>query len=349
MFSFAAYLDLPLIFGGILGLALIIYVLLDGFDLGVGILLPFAPTEKCRDTMLNSIAPFWDGNETWLVLGGGGLFAVFPKAYAIIMPALYVPIIIMLIALIFRGVAFEFRFKANKKERPFWNMAFHFGSLIATFAQGLVLGGYVQGITVKNGVFAGGNFDWLTAFSFLCGIALLCGYALLGATWSVMKTEGQTKIWAQKAARYLILLVVLFMGLVSLWVPFLNAVITARWFGWPNTLLLSPLPIGVVALALFLTKHLNSDHDYYPFFAALGIFVLGYCGLAISLWPNIVPHHVSLWEAAGPPEALSLMLIGVVLVLPLILFYTGYVYWVFRGKSTHEVGYGHEHDAHTVL
>ena len=216
MFSFESFLDLPLIWYALIGTVIFLYVLLDGFDLGVGILFPFAPTDACRDRMMNSIAPFWDGNETWLVLGGGGLFAAFPLAYAILMPAFYIPIILMLLGLIFRGVAFEFRFKATGQSRRIWDYSFHIGSLVATFMQGMVLGTFVHGIAVEGRNFAGGPFDWLSAFSVMTGVALVTGYALLGATWTIMKTEGDTQRWARKCARYMMLCVVLFMGLVSL-------------------------------------------------------------------------------------------------------------------------------------
>ena len=194
MFSFESFLDLPLVWYSLIGTAILMYILLDGFDLGVGILFPFAPSDQCRDRMMNSIAPFWDGNETWLVLGGGGLFAAFPLAYAILMPAFYIPIILMLLGLIFRGVAFEFRFKATGKSRRIWDYSFHFGSLVATFMQGMVLGTFVHGIAVDGRNFGGGAFDWLNAFSVMTGAALVTGYALLGATWTIMKTEADTQI-----------------------------------------------------------------------------------------------------------------------------------------------------------
>ena len=341
MFSFAEYIDLPLIWGGIIATAVLLYVLLDGFDLGIGILFPFAPNDKCRDRMMNSIAPFWDGNETWLVLGGGGLFAAFPLAYSIVMPALYVPVILMLICLIFRGVAFEFRFKADTS-RKLWDYAFHFGSLGAAFLQGMILGGIVQGIEIKDRAFAGGPFDWLSDFSVMTGVATVAGYALLGATWTFMKAEGDLQNWARKCAKYVFIYVLGFMALVSLWVPFLDNNIDQRWFGGNNLYYLLPIPVITGLLFLFLWGGLQRDdgkRDWLPFLLALGIFFMGYIGLAVSLWPNIVPYDVTLWQAAASPESLSLLLVGVGIMLPIILAYTGWCYYIFRGKTDDKHGY----------
>jgi cytochrome bd ubiquinol oxidase subunit II len=341
MFSFENIIDLPLVWGGIIATAVLLYVLLDGFDLGVGILFPFAPNEKYRDRMINSIAPFWDGNETWLVLGGGGLFAAFPMAYAIVMPALYVPVILMLICLIFRGVAFEFRFKADTS-RQLWTYAFHFGSLGAAFFQGMILGGIVQGIEVENRGFAGGPFDWLTGFSIMAGLGVVAGYALLGATWVYMKSEHDLQIWARKCAKYVFIYVIGFMSLVSLWVPFLDNDIDQRWFGGNNLYYLLPVPLMTAGLFILLWRSLGGDNrkkDYVPFLATQAIFLMGYIGLAISMWPHIVPYDVTLWQAAAAPESLSLMLIGVAIMLPIILAYTGWCYYIFRGKTTDEPTY----------
>jgi len=335
MFSFAEYIDLPLIWGGLIATAVLLYVLLDGFDLGVGILFPFAPGDQCRNRMMNSIAPFWDGNETWLVLGGGGLFAAFPLAYSIVMPALYVPVILMLICLIFRGVAFEFRFKADTS-RTIWDFAFHFGSLGAAFLQGMILGGLVQGITVEGRAFAGGAFDWLTGFSVMTGIAVTFGYMLLGATWIYMKSEEDLQNWARKTAKYVFLYVLIFMSLVSLWVPFLGVKIEERWFSGNNFYYLLPVPIITGLLFLTLWRSLSSKSagkDYVPYLLSAGIFLMGYIGLAISLWPTIIPYDVTLWQAAAAPESLSLLLVGVSVMLPVILGYTAWCYWIFRGKT----------------
>lgn len=341
MFSFADYIDLPLIWGAIIATAVLLYVLLDGFDLGVGILFPFAPSQKDRDRMMNSIAPFWDGNETWLVLGGGGLFAAFPMAYAIVMPALYVPVILMLICLIFRGVAFEFRFKADTS-RKLWDYSFHYGSLGAAFFQGLILGGIIQGITVEGRSFAGGPFDWLTAFSVMTGIGVVMGYALLGAAWMFMKGEDELRVWARKCVKYMFVYVLAFMALVSLWVPFLDNDIDKRWFGGNNIYYLMPIPVLTGLLFISLWRTIESDdrkRDWVPFVISLGIFFMGYLGLAVSLWPHVVPYDVTLWDAAASPESLSLMLVGVVIMLPVILAYTGWCYYVFRGKADDKHGY----------
>lgn len=341
MFSFASWLDLPLIWGGVIATAIFLYVLLDGFDLGIGILFPFAPSDRCRDRMMQSIAPFWDGNETWLVLGGGGLFAAFPLAYAILMPALYLPVLVMLLALVFRGVAFEFRFKAHGKARFLWDYVFHFGSLIAALAQGIMLGTVVQGVPVIGRHYGGGPLNWLTGFSLMTGVALIFGYALLGATWIIMKTDGETQAWARKTTNYVLIYVIGFMGVVSLWVPFLHPQIYTRWFSWPNMMYLSPIPLLVFGAAFLLWRNTVKQAEKWPFFMAISLFGLGYAGLAISLWPWVVPYHISIVEAAAAPESLSLLLIGVVILLPIILGYTGYSYYVFRGKIKEGAYYTH--------
>ena len=337
MFSFESFLDLPLIWYALIGTAIFLYILLDGFDLGVGILFPFAPTDHCRDRMMNSVAPFWDGNETWLVLGGGGLFAAFPLAYAILMPAFYIPIILMLLGLIFRGVAFEFRFKAEGKSRRIWDYSFHFGSLTATFMQGIVLGTFVHGVAVDGRNFAGGAFDWFDAFSVMTGLALVAGYALLGATWTVMKTEGETQDWARQCAKYVMVLVAIFMGLVSVTMPLMNSDIKELWFSLPNFYFLQPMPILSLVFVVMLWRDLRNDQrEFRPFFLTLGIFLMNYIGIGVSTWPWLVPFKVSLWDAAAAPESQSLLLIGTAVLLPCVLAYTGYCFWVFRGKASHE-------------
>lgn len=338
MFSFENFLDLPLIWYALITTAIFLYVILDGFDLGVGILFPFAPSDKCRDRMMNSIAPFWDGNETWLVLGGGSLFAAFPLAYAVLMPALYIPIIMMLLGLVFRGVAFEFRFKANSSKK-LWNQAFHFGSLLATFSQGVVLGGFVQGVVVDGRNFNGGALDWLTAFSVMTGLALVCGYALLGSTWLIMKTEDDTQGWARKCATYLLVFVSIFMGLVSLSMPFMNEDVKDLWFSWPNILMLSPMPLLSVGILALLWRDVRAQREFRPFFLSQGLFLLNYIGLGISMWPWLVPFEITFRQAAAAPESQSLLLVGTVIMLPIILGYTGYLYYIFRGKSSHEATY----------
>ena len=318
MFSFENFLDLPLIWYALITTAIFLYVILDGFDLGVGILFPFAPSDKCRDRMMNSIAPFWDGNETWLVLGGGGLFAAFPLAYAVLMPALYIPIILMLLGLVFRGVAFEFRFKANSSKK-LWDQAFHFGSLLATFSQGVVLGGFVQGVVVDGRSFDGGALDWLTAFSVMTGLALVCGYALLGSTWLIMKTEDDTQDWARKCATYLLVFVAVFMGLVSLSMPFMNEGVKNLWFTWPNILLLSPMPLLSAGMLVMLWRDIRTQREIRPFFLSQGLFLMNYIGLGISMWPWLVPFEITFRQAAAAPESQSLLLVGTVIMLPIIL------------------------------
>ena len=340
MFDFSNYIDLPLIWMFLIGTAIFLYVLLDGFDLGVGILFPFAPSDKCRDRMMNSIAPFWDGNETWLVLGGGGLFAAFPLAYSVLLPAFYIPIIAMLLGLIMRGVAFEFRFKSDANTKFIWDHAFHFGSLLASFCQGMILGSFVQGVEVDGRNFSGGPFDWATGFSVMTGIAVVFGYALLGATWLIMKTDDQTNDWARRVSNYSLIYVAIFIGIVSISMPFVEVEIKEFWFSLPNFYYLLPIPIITLFLfiALWRTLHLTKC-DYRPFMLTLSIFLMGYIGLGISLYPYIIPFKYTIWDAAAYGPGLSLMLVGVGPLLPLILCYTGYCYYVFRGKSGHEKMY----------
>jgi cytochrome d ubiquinol oxidase subunit II len=339
MFSLEGFVDLPLVWYGLIATAIFLYVLLDGFDLGVGILFPFAPSDSCRNRMMNSIAPFWDGNETWLVLGGGGLFAAFPLAYAILMPALYMPVILMLLGLIFRGVAFEFRFKATGRSRRLWDYSFHFGSLGATFMQGMVLGAFVQGVKVQGRSFAGGAFDWLNAYSVMVGMALVFGYALLGATWLVMKTDGVTQDWARKCAGYVLGYVGIFLGLVSISMPMMNADVKALWFSLPNFFYLLPIPVSSLVMIMMIWRGLHKEKELLPFFMSVGVFLTGYLGLGISLWPWLVPFNVSFRQAAAAPESQSLLLVGTIVMLPLILGYVGYCYYLFRGKSSDETHY----------
>lgn len=337
MLDFSTAIDLPLIWGVLIATAVLVYVLLDGFDLGIGIVFPFAPSNQCRDRMMNSIAPFWDGNETWLVLGGGGLFAAFPLAYAVLMPAFYIPIIVMLLSLILRGVAFEFRFKSSEKTRRLWDYAFHFGSLGAAFCQGVILGAFVQGVEVDGRNFSGGPLDWATGFSVMTGIAVVAGYALLGATWLVMKTEDVTQVWARKVASYVLGFVGIFMTLVSICMPFVNHEINDFWFSTPNIYYLSLIPLTTAVLFSFVWRDLHHGRaEYRPFLCSVGIFLMGYIGLGLSLYPWIVPFQFDLWQAAAGGPGLSLMLVGVGPLLPLILGYTGYCYYIFRGKASHE-------------
>ena len=331
-------LDLPLIWAGLIAFAVLAYVVLDGFDLGVGILFPLIRGEAHRDEAMNSVAPVWDGNETWLVLGGGGLLAVFPLAYAIIMSALYVPIIIMLLALVFRGVAFEFRWK-TRRGKFLWDWSFAAGSTLAAFAQGLALGALVQGIPVANRAYAGGHWDWLTPFSVLTGVALVIGYALLGATWLILKTEGHVQRRAYDIAFWVAPTTLLLIGLVSLWTPFLNGLYSQRWFAWPQILLVGPVPLSVLGAGYLLLRGLTERRERSPFLSALALFVLSFIGLGISFFPYLVPHAVTIWEAAAPDNSLSFLLVGGVVLIPIILAYTAYAYWVFRGKVNAAGGY----------
>ena len=329
-------LDLVPLWTILLGLAVFYYVVFDGFDLGVGILYGLAPGD--RRLLMNSIAPVWDGNETWLVFGGLGLLAAFPLAFAIIIPAVYFPILIMLLALVFRCVAFEFQFKHTALRR-FWDGAFCGGSLVATFAQGVVLGTFIQGFKVDGRHFAGTSFDWVTPFALLTGVALVFGYGLLGAAWLVLKTEGDLQAWARRAGRVCLIGVLLAILAVSVWTPLANAEIARRWFSWPNIALLSPVPIvtGLIALAEWYA--LARRHELVPFLGAVGLFLMSFIGIAISLWPMIVPFHYSLWEAASSPSTQAFLLIGTLFLLPVILMYTAWSYWVFRGKVRADVGY----------
>jgi cytochrome d ubiquinol oxidase subunit II len=332
-------LDFVPIWTLILGLAVFFYVLLDGFDLGVGILYNFAKTTAERNTLMNSIAPIWDGNETWLVLGGLGLLAAFPLAFAIIIPAVYFPILVMLLSLVFRGVAFEFRFR-DAEHRTFWDHAFGYGSALATFAQGVVLGAFIQGFEVEGRHFTGGSFDCFTPFSLFTGLALLFGYGLLGAGWLILKTEGELQARARRQARLCFLGTLVAVGIVSVWTPLADADIAHRWFAWPNIALLSPVPL-LTALFGFLEWRAiaNPKSELSPFFYAVLLFSLSYLGIAISLFPMIVPHHYDLWQAASSPDTQIFLGVGTLFLLPVILVYTGWSYWVFRGKVRADTGY----------
>jgi cytochrome d ubiquinol oxidase subunit II len=321
---------LPVIWAGLIGTAVAMYVILDGFDLGVGILFPFAANERERDQMMRSVAPFWDGNETWLILGGGGLWVAFPQAYAVIMPALYLPVIVMLLALVFRGVAFEFRTVSRSK--TWLNVAFTTGSALAAFAQGVILGGLIQGIQVRNGAYAGGALDWATPFSFICGFSMIAGYGLLGATWLAMRTEGPVAARAREQAKVLLLVVLVFMAGVSLWTPLVEPRISARWFSLPNFYYLWPVPVVTALVAYLAWRWLEQARDVPPFLASVALFLLGYLGLVISNFPYLVPPSLTVWQTAAAPASQIFMLLGTLVLLPIILGYIVFVYWLFRGK-----------------
>ena len=331
-------LDLVPIWTVILAVSVFMYVLLDGFDLGVGVLFPFAPSGAARPTMMASVAPVWDGNETWLVMGGIGMFTAFPVAFAIIFPALYFPVLAMLLGLLFRGVAFEFRAHARTSRRH-WDRSFFWGSLIATFAQGCVLGKFVLGFDVEGHRYVGSVWDWVHPFVLAVGVGLVFGYVLLGATWLVIKTEGELQAWARAKARIALAGVLVFIAMVSIWTPFLHQHIAQRWFSWPNMLFFSPVPILTALLAFWLWRALNRRLDTGPFLAAMGLFVLSYLGLAVSLFPYIVPHQITLWDAATAPAGQAFLLIGTMFLIPVVIMYTAWSYWVFRGKVRADVGY----------
>lgn len=349
---------LPLIWAILIATAVFLYVVMDGFDLGLGILFPWFTEKDERDVMVNSVAPMWDGNETWLVLGGAGLFAVFPLAYATIFPALYMPLILMLLALIFRGVAFEMRFKAvTQRGQTWWDRSFSWGSYVAAFCQGITLGALVQGIRVENRAYAGGWWDWLTPFSLLTGSALLVGYGLLGACWLIWRTEGPIAAKARNAARILGIGTLAMIGLVSVIMPFLQPTFFERWFTMPWMLRAAPVPVLLALFAWLFFRAIPATeererqaahdptgrsfrwHDGAPFLYALGWFFLSYTGLAISVWPNIVPPSISIWDASASPSSQMFLLVGAAVLIPIILTYTAYVYWLFRGKVRVGEGY----------
>lgn len=333
-----AAIDLATVWAFVIAFAVFVYVVMDGFDLGLGILFPLFPAKADRDVMMNSVAPVWDGNETWLVLGGGGLMAAFPLAYAVLMPALYTPMIAMLIGLVFRGVAFEFRWRTTAA-RNRWDIAFAAGSLLATLAQGVALGAILQGVHVEARQYAGGWWDWLTPFSLLTGIALMIGYSLLGATWLVLKTEDDLRDKAYQLSWYLLFAMLAAIATVSIATPFLSIQYAQRWFTWPNIILVTPVPIAVAAVTALLMRSLAQKQDSRPFVLSLVLFALSYAGLGISMYPYIVPQSITIWQAAAPQNSQLFMLVGVAGLVPLILGYTGWAYWVFRGKVRAVSGY----------
>ncbi len=321
---------LPVIWAALIGTAVVMYVILDGFDLGIGILFPFARNEIERDQMMRSVAPFWDGNETWLVLGGGGLLVAFPKAYAVIMPAFYLPVIVMLLSLVFRGVAFEFRTVSRSK--TWLSVAFAAGSTLAAFSQGVILGGLIEGIPVRDGAFSGGSFDWATPFAILCGLSLIAGYGLLGATWIVMKTEGAIAERARGQAKVMLLAVLVFMVAVSIWTPIAEPRIAARWFSLPNFYFLWPVPMVTALTAYLAWRWIEARREVQPFLATITLFLLGFLGLAISNFPYLVPPSLTVWDTAAAPASQIFMLLGTLFLLPIVLGYVGFIYWLFRGK-----------------
>ena len=332
-------IDLPLIWILIIAFGVMMYVVMDGFDLGIGILFPFVRDRSDRDTMINTVAPVWDGNETWLVLGGAALLAAFPLAYSVLLSALFLPLVLMLAGLIWRGVAFEFRFKSHDPHKSFWDKAFSWGSYIATFSQGVCLGAFINGFKVTGPSYMGGALDWLTPFSLFTGVGLVVAYALLGSTWLIMKTEGtlqQRMIVLARPVTFALLAVV---GIVSLWTPLTHPTVASRWFTLPNLFFFSPVPLLVLATAWTILRVLKRETHAAPFLLTLFLMLLGYSGFAISLWPNIIPPDVSIRQAAGPPESMGFTLVGALLIIPVILAYTAWSYFVFRGKVKAGEGY----------
>lgn len=322
---------LPLIWMLFLVAAIGFYVLLDGFSLGVGILFPFAEP-KHRATMMGSVSPVWDGNQTWLIGGGSALLTGFPKAFHLLCAALYLPLMFMLIALVFRGVAFEFYGKA--KDKRLWTAAFIGGSTLVAFCQGLILGSYVLGFEYDGRRLVFGAWDFISPFSLLTGVGVVLAYALLGACWLILKTEGELRDWSIERARRLLPLVVLMVGLVSVWTPLAVPAISERWFAMPNLILLSPIPIWTLVMAFVLYRVLKTPpkQDGLPFITCIGLYLLTLIGLGISLWPHIVPRAFTLWDVAAPPESLLFAMVGVLLIVPVVLVYTAHSYYVFRGK-----------------
>jgi cytochrome d ubiquinol oxidase subunit II len=334
------HLDLVPLWAGILSLAVLMYVLLDGFDLGVGILFLLRHDDNDRDLMIGSVAPIWDFNETWLILGGGGLLAAFPLAFAVVIPAVYFPILVMLLGLLFRGVAFEFR-EVIHARKSVWNRAFAYGSLLAAFAQGVILGNFIKGFQVTGRSFSGTSWDWIAPFPLIAGVGLVVGYTLLGSTWLVMKTEGALQEWARVQSRWSLLGVLAFIVVISVWTPLTEARIAQRWFVLPNLLFFAPVPVLTAVLAWLTWRGLKRNWDILPFIGSMGLFFLAYTGLIISLWPYVAPPSITLWDAAAGPMSQEFLIIGTVFLLPVILLYVFWSYYVFRGKVRGDLGYHH--------
>ncbi len=336
------FISFPLIrplAGTVLGFGIFHYVLLDGFDLGVGLLFGFAQDSLSRRLIINSIAPIWDGNETWLVLSSMGLLAAFPLVFAILIPALYFPILLMLLGLVFRGAAFELREREDEKQR-FWDHAFFAGSALAAFSQGVVIGAFIQGFQVDGRQFSGSSFDCFTIFTIMTGVALLFGYGLLGAGWLILKTENELQVWARRQANKCLLGVILAFTVVSIWTPLQDADVARRWFSWPNMLYLAPVPACTGLLAIAELRAIrNASSRAAAVLLAIGLFIVAYMGVGISFWPMVIPHHYTLWQAAAGPSTQVFLLVGLAFLLPIILMYTAWSYWVFRGKVRADIGY----------
>lgn len=330
---------IPVLFAAAVAFCVVVYVLADGFDLGVGILFLVAPRDEDRDLMMASIEPVWDGNETWLVMGGTLLLATFPAGYYVLLPACYLPIMFMLFAMIFRGISFAFR-QQSQNYRRLWDIAFAGGSIVATLCQGLVLGALINGIPMKGGMFAGGPFTFFSFLGFLCGLGLIGGYALLGAGWLIWKTDGPTQVFAREVAHSALILTAIMMLLVSAWSALSVPEVAVRWFAWPNIAYLSLVPIATATLIILIWRRIWVGHDVETFISGLGVFLLGFLGLVVSLWPYVVPRHVTIWDGISDPQTLIFVGVGVAIIIPIVLAYQSHAYWVFRGKTRHLDGYG---------
>jgi len=329
---------IPVLFAAIAAFGVAVYVLADGFDLGVGILFLLAPRNEDRDLMMASIEPVWDGNETWLVMGGTLLLAAFPAGYYVLLPAFYLPVFFMLFALVLRGIAFGFRLQ-TERFRWAWDLAFAGGSLVAAFCQGLILGGLIGGIPMEGGMYAGGAFGFVSFLGLLCGAGLIGGYGLLGAGWLIWKTSGSTQVFAREVARAALILTTAMMLLVSAWSAFVPEVAT-RWFAWPNIAFLAPVPLVTAGLLFAIWQRLWSGRETDTFLLTIAVFLLGFVGLIVSLWPYVVPRHVTIWDGISDPQTLAFIGVGLVIILPVVLAYQGHAYWVFRGKTRDDAGYG---------
>jgi cytochrome d ubiquinol oxidase subunit II len=337
--------DLPMIFAALAAFCVVVYVLADGFDLGVGILFLLAPRSADRDLMMASIEPVWDGNETWLVMGGTLLLAAFPAGYYVLLPAFYLPIMFMLFALIFRGIAFAFRLQSGQF-RWIWDVAFAAGSVLATLCQGMVLGGLINGVEMRAGMFSGSALDAFSLLGLLCGAGLVGGYALLGAGWLIWKTDGPTQVFAREVAHAALILTAIMLVLVSGWSALSVPEVAARWFAWPNLAALAPVPLITAGLLAAIWRRLWTGRDWEIFPLAIGVFLLGFLGLVVSLWPYVVPRQVTIWDGAADPKTLAFIAVGLCFILPIVLAYQGHAYWVFRGKTRPMHGYGDSSATH---
>lgn len=331
-------IDLPVVWAAIISLGVFIYVLLDGFDLGIGLLFPFFDTKSERDVMLDSVAPVWDGNETFLVLGGAGLFGAFPVVYSTLLPANYLPLVLMLVGLIFRGAAFELRAKA-KRTQHLWDLAFIGGSALAALCQGITLGSLLQGIKIVDGHFDGGAFDWLSPFSLFCGLGVLVTYATLGCGWLILKTEGDLQRKMRELMKPLAIVLLGMIAVVSVWTVVGLPAVANRWFGSGNLVYFLPVPVLVLACVIGIFRSVNSKHESMPFILTLGLVFLGFTGLVISIWPNIIPPSLTIWQASSSHSSQLFALIGTLIILPIVLVYNGMQYHVFRGKVHEGEGY----------